>query len=89
MFLGLVEPIFVRLQSANNAFGLAAFAPDRLPDCLGNVPRSMAFGLDTNLLDPRVGQCLQRCGSLSAPIVDQQRGGGVRPQDRAVPCQGL
>ena len=55
-FLGLVEPIFVRLQGANDAFGLAALAPDRLADGLGNVPRPVAFGLDTNLLDPLVGE---------------------------------
>ena len=51
-FLGLVEPIFVRLQGANDAFGLATLAPDRLADGLGNVPRPCAFGLNANRLDP-------------------------------------
>ena len=55
MFLGLVEPVFVRFQGANDAFGLAALAADRLADGLGNVPRPMAFGLDANLLAPCVG----------------------------------
>jgi len=43
-FLGLVEPIFVRLQRANDPFGLAALAPDRLADGLGNVPRPWPLG---------------------------------------------
>ena len=54
-FLGLVEPIFVRLQGANDPCGLAALAPDSLADGLGNVLRPGAFGLDANLLDPLVG----------------------------------
>src|SRR5215211_821087 len=88
-FLGLVEPICVRLQGTNDAFGLATFAPDRLPDVLGNVPRPLALGLDAKLFDPLVGQYLQRCAGISASIVDQQRGGGVRPKDGAVPRQRL
>src|SRR5262249_62167838 len=44
-FLGLVEPIFVRLQGANDAFGLATFAPDRLAEGIVHVPRSAPFGL--------------------------------------------
>src|SRR6266478_9031721 len=51
-FLGLVQPIFVRLQGANDPFRLAALAPDRLVDGLGNVPRPCAFGLNANRLDP-------------------------------------
>src|SRR3954447_26804132 len=60
-FLGLVEPIFVGLQGANDPFGLAALAPDRLADGLGNVPRPVAFGLDANLLDPLVGERPDGC----------------------------
>ena len=66
-FLGLVEPIFVRLQGANDAFGLATFAPDRLTDGLGNVPRPLALGLDANLFDPLVGQCLPRGCGIAPP----------------------
>src|SRR5512145_3422789 len=55
-FLGLVEPIGVRLQGANDAFGLATLAADRRADSLAYVPRPVAFGLDTNLLDPCVGE---------------------------------
>ena len=82
-----LEPIFVRLQGTNDPFGLAPFAPDRLPDVLGNVPRALALGLDAQLFDPLVGQGLQGCGGIAAPIVDQQRGGGVRPKDGTVPRQ--
>jgi hypothetical protein len=82
-------PLERGLQGTNDTFGLATFAPDHLPDVLGNVPRPLALGLDAQLFDPLVGQYLQRCGGISAPIVDQQRGGGVRPKDRAVPRQRL
>src|SRR5215217_2545031 len=77
-FLGLVEPLFVCLQCPNDAFGLAAFAPDRLTDFLGNGPRPLAFGLDANLGDPLVGQRLQRGRGIAAPVVDQPLGGSVR-----------
>ena len=43
-FLGLVEPIFVRLQGANDPFGLAALAADRLADGLGNMPSPLPLG---------------------------------------------
>src|SRR5438046_7560711 len=36
-FFGLVEMVLVRLQGANDPFGLAALAPDGLADGLGNV----------------------------------------------------
>src|SRR4030095_15308114 len=36
-FRGLVESIFVRLQGADDPFGLAALASDRLADGLGNA----------------------------------------------------
>ena len=45
--LGLLNPCWPS-SGANDAFGLA-FAPDRLTDVLGNVPRPLAFGLDANL----------------------------------------
>jgi hypothetical protein len=83
-------PLERGLQGTNDAFGLATFAPDHLPDVLGNVPRPLALGLDTqpSCLTPS-WEYLQRCGGISAPIVDQQRGGGVRPKGRAVPRQRL
>src|SRR5262249_23670943 len=86
---GLVESIFVRFQRANDAFGLAPFAPDRLTDCLGNVPCPLALGLDTNLFDPLVGQCLPRGGGIASPIVNHQGGSGMRTKDGAVLRQGL
>ena len=52
MFFGLVEFVLVRLQGANDPFGLAALASDRLADGLGNTPSSLALGLNANLLDP-------------------------------------
>src|SRR6266852_6351199 len=79
MFLGLVEPIFVGLQCANDPFGLAALAPDRLADGLGNVPRPVAFGLNANLLDPLVGQRPQGGGGIAAPVVDHQRSRATPP----------
>ena len=54
-FRGLVESLFVRLQGANDPFGLAALASDRLADGLGNAPRPVALGLDANLLDTLAG----------------------------------
>ena len=68
-FLGLVEPLFVALQGPHDAFGLASLASDRLADGLGNVPRSAAFGLDTNLLDTLARQGIQRCSGITSPIV--------------------
>src|SRR5207245_11530731 len=83
------EPIFVRLQGANDPFGLATLAPDRLADGRRNVPRPVAFWLDATLLDPLGGQRPEgRCG-ISAPVVDHQRGCGLRTKDRAVPRQRL
>ena len=89
-FLGLVESIFVRLQGTNDAFSLATFAPDRLPDVLGNVPAPAGpWAGCPAVLTPSWASTRQRCGGIAAPIVDQQRGGGVRPKDRAVPRQRL
>jgi hypothetical protein len=48
-------PLERGLQGTNDAFGLATFAPDHLPDVFGNVPRPLALGLDTQLFDPLVG----------------------------------
>src|SRR4029453_11373884 len=48
-FRGFVEPICVRLQGANDPFGFAALASDRLADGLGNAPRPVALGLDADL----------------------------------------
>jgi hypothetical protein len=88
-FLGLVEPVFVRLQGANDAFGLAPFAAHRLADGLGNVPRPVALGLNAPLLDPLVGQRSQGCCGLAPPVVDHQCGRGVRTKNLAVSCQSL
>src|SRR6266446_541668 len=88
-FFGLVEPIFVGLECPNDPFGFAALAPDRLADGLGNVPRPVAFGLDANLLDPLVGERPYGCRGIATPVVDHQRGRGLRAKDRAVPRQRL
>src|SRR3954468_9927541 len=88
-FLGLVESIFVRLQGANDAFGLAALASDRRADGLGNAPRPVALGLDADLFDALAGQGSQGRGGRATPVVDQQRGRGVRTKDRAVSRQRL
>ena len=88
-FLGLVEPLSGGLQGANEPFGLATLASDRLAAGLSNAPRPLALGRDAALLDTLAGQGSQgRCGT-AAPVGDQQRGSGVRTKNRAVPCQGL
>ena len=66
-FRGFVEPIFVRLQGANDAFGLAALASDRLADGLGNAPSPVALGLDADLFDALAGQCPQRVAVAEPP----------------------
>ena len=88
-FCRLVEPIFVRLQGANDPFGLAALASDRLADGLGNAPRPVALGLDAYLCDALAGQRPQGRRGRATPVVDQQGGSGVRTKNLAVPCQRL
>jgi hypothetical protein len=49
----------------------------------------MACGLHANCLDPLVGERPQgRCG-IATPVVDNQRGYGVRPTNRAASRQRL
>jgi hypothetical protein len=69
-FLGLVEPLCVRLQGANDPFGLATLAADRLADGLRHAPRPVAFGLNANLLDPLVGERPQGRRGIATPVVD-------------------
>ena len=88
-FLGLIEPLCVRLQGANDPFALATLAADRVADGLGNVPCPLAFGLNANRLAPLVGERPQGRRGLAPPVVDHQRGCGVRTKDRAVPRQRL
>ena len=58
-FRGLVESIFVRLQGANDPFGLAALASDLVADGLGNAPRPVALGLDADLFTPSRARALR------------------------------
>lgn len=49
----------------------------------------MACGLHTDCLDPLMGERSQGHSSITALVVDDQRGCGVRPTNRAVSRQRL
>ena len=45
-FLRFVEFVPVAFQGPNHPFGLTPLAADLIPDCLGNPPRPIPFGLN-------------------------------------------
>src|SRR5918992_5900881 len=88
-FFGFVEWVPVAFQRANASFGPTPLAAYLLPDCLGNRPRPLAFGLNPDIPHPFSRQPLARRGRIATAVVVHQLWRRLLAKDGPVTRQGF